>query len=225
MPKNTESLALPPDAVVGGHSMEFWTAQWWTTLLQSPAGDNLRTTGSEDLGPVTLLGGDEGAGGNVTRHFQVEAGDKLLVPVLNLFDVEGADIPFSPTDPAAQAGLRDAVLDAWSAHIDLKHTSLKVDGQSVEDLGDYFHRTGVFSMGTVKGGSLIESLGVKEGGLLDGTEAAGIMVMLRPLPEGRHTIVFRGAVDAYTVDATPFGLGELSFDAFDFKVVDHIIVA
>src|SRR5215475_9696709 len=89
------------NAAIAGQSVSQWTGDWWTWALQSPTNQNpvLDQTGAfaniNNNGPVFFIAGD--FGGDVERTFTVPAGKPLLVPLLNLVDVEGPGI--APTIP------------------------------------------------------------------------------------------------------------------------------
>lgn len=203
--------ALPPQAKAAGEDLDYWLAQWWTELAHLPAGENFAQdeTGAYaetgDLGRVFMLGGMTESG-EVERTFSVDAGDFILVPVINFFDVESPDFPWTTvTDLASATTLINDLLDEWIASIDWSSLYLTVDGRPVEDLESYLVRTeDIFTMGTVEEGTYINELGAPVGADLTWAGAAGVMVMLRPLPPGEHVISFGGSAGSFDVQVTDY---------------------
>jgi hypothetical protein len=133
----------------------------------------------------------------------------LLVPLITAFDTEGPGIP--PTVPELDPHYKlevNTVLQDWDTNSSL---FAEIDGKPVHDLRDYRLETDFFSMGKVKNGSLLASLGVDPGTPLDTTKAVGYWLMITGLSKGEHTLEFGGSFTSQYVSGTT-------------HVIDHIDV-
>ena len=90
-----------PGGSFAGKTIANWTAAWWTWALQLPGATNSLsdTTGAyanlNNNGPVFFIAGnDVNSGPSTTRTFSVPDGRPVLLPMINLFDIEP-----SPPDP------------------------------------------------------------------------------------------------------------------------------
>jgi hypothetical protein len=219
-PANAYTI-LAPGAVVAGKSIADWTADWWTWSLQAPLAANplSDTTGASanqnNNGPVFFI-----AGNTATRNFDVPAGRPILLPMINLFDVES--VP--PDPPTATLGDRmtavDLVVQAWLNAVDTGSLFASIDGNAVVNPANYLEVTGYFDMGPTQAGSLLESFGLPAGTDAFPTKSGGYWLMLDGLAPGLHELHFGGASDGWSVDTgTPIGiesLGPFSTDTTDF---------
>lgn len=221
-----------PDAVVRGHSISQWVANWWTQVWQTPVhGPN-----GTDLNPMLFddapsAQGDAGrvfylystfVGGNHTHAATVPSGTPLFVPVLPIvfsnFDtatgnasVPPATLPGNSTaaqlsEFAAQAAL-PALGPGGSLH-------LSVDGKSLPNVGAFREIAPTFSYVLPQDNADQFIFGQSNlVGLDSPAEADGYYVILKPLSVGTHVIDFGGV--------TPGGsLGPLNVDiTYTVKVV------
>ena len=141
------------DAVVNGETLTNWTIDWWRAVALSPAGDNLVNTGAgfdpymnkTDSG-MFFLGGT--FGGAAERTFTVPAGEPLLIPIVNVVDIEGPGVPGSPTDPNAINAMIKTDLDQWEASVDWKSLNLSVDGKQIHVDKHDLVRSNLFTLNT-----------------------------------------------------------------------------
>ena len=79
---------LAPDSTVAGHSIGYWTGQWWNWVAGQNEPNAFETAGNagasaNQSGPVWFLAGTF-AGGSVTRTFDVPGDKYILVPLINI---------------------------------------------------------------------------------------------------------------------------------------------
>lgn len=219
---------FPPGSIVAGRSIADWTAAWWTRTLQSPAAADPQADPSgafanvNNNGPVFFIAGTSGLSGPVTRSFDVPGGKPILVPMINFFDTEPAEI-----DPPA-ATLRDrenaaeVVVAGWLTAVNPASLFASIDGSPVANPAQYLEVTGLFSMGPTQAGSVIEALGVPAGAELSPSKAAGYWLMIDDLAPGRHMLQFGGSSNAFTPGANCCTTSEIS--AFSTDTTANISV-
>ena len=215
---------LPPNASVAGKSIQDWTAAWWIWVLQSPAATNplLDTTGAfanvNNDGPVFFI-----AGNTATRSFDVPAGRPILLPMINLFDVESV-----PPDPPEATLLdrqtaADLVVGAFLDAVNKNSLFASIDGNAVANPSDYLEVTGFFDMGPTQAGSLLEAIGLPAGTVAFPTKSGGYWLMIDGLAPGPHELHFGGSAGDWSVDTgTPIGIE--SGAAFSTDTTDLINV-
>lgn len=195
---------LPPHATPFGQSYDEWSARWWQYVYSIPAAVNplVDETGNNcaqgQRGRVWFLTGVFNETGVAVRdRCIVPAGTALFVPIVN---VECNTIDVSPPEPisALRAQCREAMDSAAGL-------SLEVNGVVVPHLGRFRVQSPVFSI-TLPLDNILEV----PAGTYRPSVADGYYVMLAPLPPGRHTVRFRGAL-------TRFG--------FSLDVAYHLTVA
>jgi hypothetical protein len=219
---------LPPHSIVAGKTIADWTAAWWTWALQAPAAENplTDTTGAfanlNNNGPVYFIAGTTGLSSPVTRSFQAPAGKPVLIPLINFFDTEPAEIdpPTATLDDRKNAA--DIVVAGWLNAVNPASLFASIDGSPAANLAQYLEVTGLFSMGPTQAGSLIASFGVPVGAELYPTKAAGYWLMIDGLAPGSHTLHFGGSSDAFTPDANCCTTSEIP--AFSTDVTDNIFI-
>jgi hypothetical protein len=219
---------LPPNSEEDGKTIADWTAAWWTWALQAPAAQNplTDTTGAfaslNNNGPVFFIAGTTGLTNSVARTFQVPAGKPVLLPMINFFDTEPAEIdpPTASLDDRKNAA--DLVVTGWLNAVDPASLFASIDGHPAPDLAQYLEVTGLFSMGATQSGSLIASFGVPVGAELYPTKAAGYWLMIDGLAPGPHTVQFGGRSDAFTPAANCCTTSEIP--VFSTDVTDNIAV-
>lgn len=207
---------LDPHAVVDGQSIAEWTADWWKSVLRSPADHNILTdtTGAfahvRNHGHVFFIGGT--LGGEAERTFSVRSGEPLLIPIVNVVDVE---VPAAPNSPQSVEDTKAAIkanLDAFEQGIMAPGSSftLTVDGQEVPLSSAYLERVDAFSPGTLRPHSVATDLFGNPAGVRNALAGSdGIWVMLDGLSKGRHDISFGASLPAFE---------------FTTHVTDHIVV-
>lgn len=217
---------LAPGAVVAGKSIADWTGDWWTWGLQAPLAANplLDTTGAfanqSNGGPVFFI-----AGNSAARTFTVPAGRPILLPLINLFDVE--TIPPDPpaTTLADRIKATDLVVLAWLAAVDTGSLFASIDGGAVANPSSYLEVSGHFDMGPTLSDSYLESFGIPAGVDAFPTKSGGYWLMIDGLAPGIHELHFGGASGSWSVDTgTPIGVeggGPFSTDTTD--VIDVVL--
>lgn len=217
---------LAPGTVVAGKSIADWTADWWSWGMQAPLAANplLDTTGAfanqNNNGPVFFI-----AGNSATRTFNVPAGRPILLPLINLFDVETVPPDPPATTLADRIKATDLVVQAWLAAVDTGSLFASIDGGAVPNPSSYLEVTGHFDMGPTQAGSYLESFGIPAGVDAFPTKSGGYWLMIDSLTPGIHELRFGGASGAYSVDTgTPIGVesgGPFSTDTTD--VIDVVV--
>jgi hypothetical protein len=189
-----------PAAEVLGTSMEDWTENWWTWVLQAPADTNpqLDETGEwadvDNDGPVYFVAG--AFGGTWERTFTVEAGKPLLLPVSNLLYLGTAELSEEASMIEA-----DASFDAWEQSD--ANLSATIDGVPVENLSAYLVRSDFFTPGNPEPQSFLdETLGIPQSDDLYPSASTGYWLMIEGLTPGEHTIAFSGTVAGNSVSVT-----------------------
>lgn len=212
---------LPPDSSVAGKSTAEWTSEWWTWVLQAPSAGNpfTDTTGEfanvNNNGPVFFIAGSDGVSGTVSRTFTAPAGKTLLIPMINFFDTEPAEIdpPTATLDDRKNAA--EIVVAGWLNAVDPNSLFASIDGNAVANPAQYLQITGFFSMGPTQSGSLAELLGIPAGAELTPSKAAGYWLMIEGLTPGQHTLQFGGSSGAFIPDVnccTNFPISAFSTD-------------
>ena len=197
---------LPPHSTVAGQSTADWTAAWWTWALQAPASENpiSDTTGAfangNNNGPVFFIAGTDG-GAPIARTFTVPAGKPLLVPILNFVDLEPAELDPPPITVGERENAANVVVASWQKSVDPSSLLALIDGNLVDNPVQYLEVAGLFSMGAVQAGSVIESFGLPAGADLYPNNAAGYWLMIESLAPGPHTLHLEGVSSAFTPDA------------------------
>jgi hypothetical protein len=219
---------LAPDSTVAGKSIADWTAAWWTWALQAPAKQNplTDTTGAfanvNNNGPVFFIAGTGGPAGPVSRSFAIPAGRPVLIPLINFFDTEPAEIfpqPRPTLDDRKNAV--DVVVAGWLNAVQPASLFASIDGNPVSNLTQYLEVTGLFSMGPTQADSVIASFGVPVGAELFPTKAAGYWLMIEGLSPGPHTLHFGGSSNAFTPGANCCNTVEIA--AFSTDTTAHIV--
>lgn len=224
----TAYTILEPDASVAGKSVAEWTAEWWTWAAQAPAAQSPigDTTGAfanvNNNGPVFFIAGSDGLSGALSRSFEVPAGKPVLLPMINLFDTEPAEIdpPTATLDDRKNAA--NIVVDGFVHAVDATSLFASIDGNAVANPAHYLVVTDLFSLGPTQAGSWIESLGVPAGAELFPSKAAGYWLMIEGLSPGPHTLRFGGSSVAFTPGANCCTNG--AFPAFSQDTTANITV-
>ena len=203
-------VIFPPDGSFAGKSIVDWTADWWTWALQSPAATNplLDATGAfanvNNDGPVFFVAGT--VSGSTPRSFEVPAGKPILLPIINLFDVES--VPPDPPEAtlADRERAADLVVGAFLDAVDKSSLFASIDGTPVANPSAYLEVTGYFDMGPTQPGSLLEALGLPAGTEAFPTKSGGYWLMVGDLTPGLHELHFGGSSGDWSVDTgTPIG--------------------
>jgi len=198
------------------------TEDWWQWAVQLPSGENpfedpTREYASlGDVGRVFFLAG---IGGNTDddpsdvvaveeRSFEIPFGRTLLVPALNWAD----SIPQNPGLGNAQDLAEEMQLfKSWvsDVFVELDGRTL-FGGPGTPAAEAHYYQTDVFSLGTVRSGTV----GADIFGLLTGVEhepamAGGYHAVIRHLGPGEHTLRYGGSfdfeddgIDDFSIDIT-----------------------
>jgi len=150
----------------------------------------------------------------VTRSFQVPAGKPLLVPIINFFDTEPAEIDPPAASLMDRENAASIVVAGW-LNATKSNLFASIDGSFVSQLGQHLEVSGLFSMGPVQAGSMVEAFGVPAGAELYPTKVAGYWLMIEGLAPGPHTLHFGGSSEGFTPDdncCTTFPIAAFSTD-------------
>ena len=194
--------------------------------MQAPFAANplLDTTGAfanqNNNGPVFFIGGNFTPNAVITRNFTVPAGTPILLPMLNLFDVEPAITPPPVVTLDDRKTAADAVVQAWLGAVIKSSLFASIDGNAVANPANYLAVTGLFDMGPTQAGSLLENFGLPAGTDTFPTKSGGYWLLIDGLTPGVHELHFGGASDAYdAITGTPIGTehgNAFSTDTTDF---------
>lgn len=171
---------------VEGRSAGAWTAQWWRWAFSQPLAPYLDPDGrlcelGQD-GPVWFLAGTDGTF-RPRRECQVPEGKYLLVPVINMIQMQRAGSANPSSCKQLQAG-------AAVNNDKLRSAVAMLDGKSLGDVQLRRVRSdGCFRMDPDDPDSRLAA-------------ADGYWLMIKPLPRGQHTLVV-GA--NYGAPGEPFG--------------------
>jgi hypothetical protein len=202
MPKT--NYVLNPNDTVSGETITQWTEDWWRWAWQAPASSNpasdpdgrfAHVNGNDGSGPVFFISGSpsQDAASVTERDITVPAGKAILFPLINVIDAEGPGIPASipGLNPIATTNL---VISDFMSHVNKDTLFANIDGVGVKNPLAYSERTGIFSLGPVQDGSVLNSFGVSAGTPTPTTKADGYWLMLNGLPQGDHTLAFGGSM-------------------------------
>ena len=214
---------LSPDAIVAGKSIAAWTADWWTWAAQTSPSPLSDPTGAfanvNNNGPVFFIAGNPG--GTATRSFTVPAGKPILLPLINIFDVE----PLPQTNPATleeRELAADLVTGGWVNNTASLFAS--IDGNLVPSPANYLEVSDFFDMGLVQDGSYLASdlFGLPVGNKTSPTKSAGYWLMITDLSLGSHELHFGGSSNAFDIPTNCCDPG--TFPAFSTEMTDTIVV-
>ena len=187
-PNGHHDHALPvaaPQSLVAGKSISDWTSDHIRWTVSFPVDAN--PVFSDETGDLAYLGDVggpvffAGTASDVQRQFQVPCGKYLLIPLLT----QVAFLDEQITEEVARA--------ENSAFVDSVTTLYaRIDGRRVRNI--FHHREAspdVFSV-SIPNGGVLGDVGAQFDSVAD-----GYWLMIKPLPSGRHTIVFGGDSPAY----------------------------
>lgn len=177
----------PGDAIVAGRSLKEWSAEWAQYVFSQNVAPLTDTTGAAcrtaQHGPVWFLAGT--SGGSASRSCLIPEGKALMVPLLNLLDVNTAAQPAAELR-AEIAGCLDNPAELYLA-IDGVAVSAKVlNGLRVKSIA--------FDV-------VYPDLGA---GVFSPAVSDGYYAMIAPLAVGTHTIQFGGTSNGCQYPATGF---------------------
>ena len=176
-----EPLLVPPGESVGGTSQSEWSRLWWQWAAsfehsQSPVADLTgELCAGKQSGTVWFLAGTYGTARTV-RTCTVPRGKYLFFPLINYVVRPSANgAPNCLAVMSSAARMTDQVFSLL----------LDVDGIRHTDLAQHRQATrGCFDLGALAEPKV----------RIFPAAANGYYVMLRPLPPGRHTLNFGGAL-------------------------------
>jgi hypothetical protein len=181
------STVLPPDAEVGGVDLAEWSARSWQWSFSLPPASNPFVDETGDWcgygqsGPVFFLAG---AQGSVERTCVIPEGVHVFVPLLGSECSTVEPPPFFGRDEAELRRCAIEAVDTAEGAFDMGTMRLSVDGQDFTDLSAYRVTTPRFSLWLPDDNFLGATSRVAD------SVADGYQVMLSPLSEGEHEVVF-----------------------------------
>jgi hypothetical protein len=181
------SGVLPPDAEVGGIDLAEWSARSWQWFFSLPPAINPFVDETGDWcgygqsGPVFFLAG---AQGSVERSCVIPEGVHVFVPLLGSECSTVEPPPFFGRDEAELRRCAIEAVDTAEGAFDMGTMRLSVDGQDITDLSAYRVTTPRFSLWLPDDNFLGATSRVAD------SVADGYQVMLSPLSEGEHEVVF-----------------------------------
>lgn len=191
------NLVPPGDARLNGKTYEQWAAAWWQWCLEIPLTNSAGAVHpsydesspfdvtESQTGDVWFLGGPflaSPSAGTIRRRCQIPTGKALFFP---LFNVECSSIeapPFYGKTAEDQAGLAQY----WADHIVAPFCEL--DGLPLSNLDAYRVQSPQITINVPAPWIL------GKGGGKGTSSGDGYFVFLAPLPPGRHTLRFGGAL-------------------------------
>jgi hypothetical protein len=191
MAQNSNSGSIPSVYPVNskpyGMSYGDWTAKWWQWAVSIPKDINpgADMTGKncalKQSGPVWFLAGT--FGGPATRTCTIQAGNAILLPLLN-----------SQCNYLAKPNLKtesQLLACAKSLNEGVSGLDATIDGTKIQGLQNYRVHSPLFNI-TYQANNI-------DGAPIGKTQAVsdGYWVMLKPLPVGDHTIHMLGSVVNY----------------------------
>lgn len=175
-----ESFVVLPQEHVAGRSQAQWSRDWWQwagsfSNQESPVADRTGALcAAKQSGPVWFLAGTYGTRRTV-RTCTVPRGKYLFFPLINY-----VVMPRS----ARATSCADMISDAAEITAEASLLVLDIDGTRIQKLERHRQTTDCFDMGE----RAMPKIKVYP------SAAAGYYVMLRPLPAGKHTLNFGGAL-------------------------------
>lgn len=176
-----EPFLVPPDESVGGTSQSEWSRLWWQWAgsFEQPASPIADRSGelctSKQSGDVWFLAGTYGTRRTV-RTCTVPRGRYLFFPLVNYVVAPTAD---------GSTNCMSVMSTAARMTEQVSNLLLEVDGVRHQDLVKHRQPTrGCFDLGSE----------AEPKARIFPSAANGYYVMLRPLPPGKHTLNFGGAL-------------------------------
>jgi hypothetical protein len=193
--KIINSKVFPSQATMFGKSYSQWSASWWQYMLEFPPvanhpfnDDQSFDVSARQSGKVWFLAAPFA---NVTRNVTIPSDKALFVGLLNseASDLEGLGATY--TDRVATA--------IWQTdHAVLNSIFCTIDGRAVTDFSSYrvvspefsFNAPSPWIYGTSGGPGV--------------SVADGYYLMLKPMPNGNHTIHYGGSFHFSIAEGDPF---------------------
>jgi hypothetical protein len=176
-----EPLVVPPEESVGGASQSEWSRLWWQWAgsfeqSESPIADRTgEHCASKQAGDVWFLAGTYGTRRTV-RTCTVPRGMYLFFPLINYVVAPTAD---------GSTNCMSVMSTAARMTEQVSSLLLEIDGVRHPDLVKHRQPTrGCFDLGAL----------AEPKARIFPSAANGYYVMLRPLPPGKHTLNFGGAL-------------------------------
>lgn len=213
-----QTFIAPPDSLPYGKSYEEWGAKWWQWVEAIPYSinpmydDTGRYCGVNQHGPVWFLAGTTGT--EATRACTIPAGKMIFFPIINYNSDYPCPVP--GFQPGPGQSLEQFLTIGYSGNVGVRQyvdhvtaVSASLDGVQVQDLllppeaSPYRTTSPMFFF------KADPSLAVGDPCLPKAFAGVsdGYWVMLKPLPRGRHTLMFSGTTkwpggDPWTVSVT-----------------------
>jgi len=194
-----------PDAQPFGISYGEWLAEWWQWSFSFPVSADPENATADfsanQSGPVWFLPAPLGSG-TAVRSGVVPHGKALFTPVLT-FEVDDAGSPFTSDE------LTEYVEAGWGYVTEISCT---VDGVPVRHMHDpqttpYVCVTPPFSYTLALQDNVVANYpgfgsdtAIADGTTVDTAVAGGVVVMIKPLPVGNHTIHITGQLAPMGID-------------------------
>lgn len=236
-----DGVVANPDTFVLGHSIADWTADWWKSAVQAPAGAGpLDSALNQSIhqGKMTFIAGEFDA----TVH--VSAQSPILFPMINAFDTEGPGIESITNFVADGRGsyadearyITDLVQNSiYDAYAKLTKDPGTGHAQTIFDVhlrGSAASSAGVksdiFALGAPKPGSWLESVlplpldpSIKN---MPFTRSTGDWVEINGLSKGTYSLEFGGNGHAVVDPVTNTTLGGFN-EGWGVAVTDKVIVS
>jgi hypothetical protein len=184
---NPNHFVVPIESVYLGKTYEQWSEKWWKWALSIPEPRNplLDTTGKNSSlgqsGSVWFLGGTWNGATGVERTTTVPAGKSLFFPIFNVLAY------------AENGILSEQDIGATKEYIDnVTVKEVRVDGKKLKNLDEFRVRSKIFTVMLPENNILVLSNGKPAPAGPTKSLSDGYWIMLKPLPEGKHTIYIHG---------------------------------
>ncbi len=194
----------PPDSNPFGLTYGEWGAEWWKWLNgipadRNPAADSTGVFCAENQNassPVWHLAGTWGS--KEVRSCTIPSGKSILLSPIEVLCTP-AETPTLKTKEDMQNCARE---DQDKVHF----VKVTVDGMDISDISKYRFQTPLFNL------TLPENnvMGIPSGEISGLSE--GYFVILKPLPEGNHTIRSSGSLTEVTVQGTQNFASDVTYD-------------
>ena len=177
-------LLFAPDERPFGRPLSEWTVEWWKWLLSIPKPRNpALDTKNKTFGisqyneDVLFIAGT--TGGYIEREISIPAGKAILLGVIN-FTTSYSEEPHLKNDS-------DLIARAKSDIDDIVSKDALIDGEKINDLGDYRISSSPFDL-VLPENSLYGAPPGPTRGISD-----GYWLFLKPLTPGKHEIITTGS--------------------------------
>jgi len=183
---------VPPDAVYKGKTYGEWAARWWQAAFALPVtnGEHPILNGGSFHGQDRMLFLAAVVGLPTKLDITIPEGTPVFVPVINTECSVFEPDPYHGDDETSLRACANGHIDATSG------LWARVNGKLVESLDDYRVESPLFEYGPLPEDNLFAFFGLDApAGTTSDSVDAGIYLLFKPLPIGKHKLRIRGTFD------------------------------